>query len=361
MFGVFPRLFDRNFVIGFFLPTLLGLLAVAWAFPVLTFLEPFRKLDASTDFLNHLAYLSIVVWVGAVLLASVNQILYQILEGYLPPISWLFVLKRWHQRRFRFLKTQYEELINQWREQKEAFPEAAQNRASVLKRRLILCYPTLADEVMPTRFGNIIRAFEVYPREVYKVDAIPVWLRLAAVIPKDFANLVDEARSQTDFFVNLTLIAFIIALFAGIGVGIDLDWRAMPSWHTFRSEGGHHVVVFIAMLMISVFSYLLAIRRAIGWGDLVKSAFDCYLPTLTIQLGFQMPSSEESRREFWREFSAMITYQQPMETDRWPLVHKPEATDSQLPPAEQVQASNAARSDDAAEAAEPTEVVAERG
>ena len=57
----------------------------------------------------------------------------------------------------------------------------------------------------------------------------------------------------------------------------------------------------------------------------------------------------------------MITYQQPMETDRWPLVHKPEATDSQLPPAEQVQASNAARSDDAAEAAEPTEVVAERG
>ena len=30
----------------------------------------------------------------------------------------------------------------------------------------------------------------------------------------------------------------------------------------------------------------------------------------------------------------MITYQQPMETDRWPLVHKPEATDSQLGPAE---------------------------
>ncbi|HVC50607.1 MAG TPA: hypothetical protein VND87_01160, partial [Stellaceae bacterium] len=44
----------------------------------------------------------------------------------------------------------------------------------------------------------------------------------------------------------------------------------------------------------------------------------CYLPALINQLGYAIPATEAERRNFWNEFSALITYEQAMATE-WPL------------------------------------------
>jgi hypothetical protein len=175
---------------------------------------------------------------------------------------------------------------------------------------------------MPTRFGNAIRSFEVYPRELYGVDSVPVWLRLASVIPKDYMVLLDDARAHVDCFVNLTFLALLIGLASLADAGYEADWRALTLNGVlipFNSASLRHIAFAAGSAALAAITYYWATERVVAWGDLVRSAFDCYLPALLKQLGFAILPTDAERREFWSEFSALITYEQAMTTDRWPL------------------------------------------
>ena len=114
MLGSLPKLFDKNFVIGFYLPALLAVIASAWAFPSLPMFDSVRSLLTFEKKLGDLTYLAVIVWVLAILLMTFNQMQYRLLEGYLPPVSWLFPLRWWHRWRFRRLNCQYEKLVTKW-------------------------------------------------------------------------------------------------------------------------------------------------------------------------------------------------------------------------------------------------------
>jgi hypothetical protein len=53
------------------------------------------------------------------------------------------------------------------------------------------------------------------------------------------------------------------------------------------------------------------------------SAFDCYLPTLARQLGFEPPTTDADRREFWTTFSQQLIYRRepdgetPFRIEKW--------------------------------------------
>jgi hypothetical protein len=323
MIGSLPKLLDKNFIIGFFLPALLVIVSVAWTFPSLTVLDPVRKLGASEKALTDVTYVVLIVWLVAIALMTANNVLYRILEGYLPPISWIRPLLWWHRWRFNRLKTRYQMLRIKWQNAtnaNEEFPGEEQNRASALRSKLLSRYPSSEADLRPTRFGNIVRSFETYPREVYGVDSVPVWLRLASVIPKDFTSLLDDARAETDCFVNLTFLALLIAIAVSVNAAYDANWHQMPTWSALGSGSVRNIVIVAIALVISAVAYCWASMRAMDWGELVKSAFDCYLPALIKQLGYAVPTTEAERREFWEEFSALITYQQPMTWDQWPIL-----------------------------------------
>jgi hypothetical protein len=330
MLGSLPKLFDKNFVIGFYLPTLLALIGTAWAFPGLTVLDPVRSLAVSEKKLGDLTYLAVVVWVVSILLMSVNYIQYRLLEGYLPPVSWLLPLRWWHRWRFRRVTCRYDRLTRRWEEAKgkgQDFPLREKNRAADLLEFLVTHYPRTEAQIMPTSFGNKIRAFEAYPFEVYGADSIPVWPRLASVIPKDFAGLLDDARAQVDCFVTLTNLYSLIVLVSLAGAAYNADWLHLPIWNAqvffdelcafFGPAGVRHIVVAAIGLVVTAFVYWRATALAMAWGELVKSAFDCYLPALIKQLGFGMPPYEE-RREFWKEVNALILFERQMTANRWP-------------------------------------------
>lgn len=331
MFGSLPKLLDKNFVIGFFLPALLAVYGTAWAFPNLSILDPIRNLSATGKTLNDFVYLGLIVGVLAILMMTGNHLLYRLLEGYLPPFSWL-ILGLWrHRRRFDRLTTRYDNLMATWQsavDNEQEFPVNMLDQISRLRRRLVTYYPNTKQNIMPTRFGNAIRAFEVYPTVVYGVDSVPVWLRLASVISKDYIALLEDARAQSDCFVNITFIALAIGLASLGAAGYDADWRMMPHRNALTLSGilipfglasMRHAAVAAASALSAAITYWWATERAIAWGDLVKSAFDAYLPALIKQLGFSVPPTDAQRRKFWTEFSALITYEHLMSTDRWPL------------------------------------------
>jgi hypothetical protein len=331
MLSNLPKFADRNFIIGFFLPALLAILAAIWVFfPNAPVFSAIRTLSLTEDAFGQLAYLVLGVWVLSILLMTTNHMQYRMLEGYLPPVSWLVPLKWWQQRCFARLNDFYVELTQERKtierliqrdtddKAKTAHSAECQNirrRMSNLKRTLLTYYPTSQDELLPTRFGNTIKAFEVYPREAYGADAILVWLRLASVVPKGFTRLIDSARAQVDCFVNVTFLSLIIAVAAfARGLQIDISHKTAD----FSDPAGiYYFMIAGAGVFAAWLSYLGAIAQAIAWGDLVKSAFDCYLPALGKQLGYKLPCSAEERRAFWLEFDKFVTYLRPMTKDRW--------------------------------------------
>src|SRR3972149_10878844 len=81
MFGELPKLFDRNFAVGFFLPvaifvTLSGVILSRYGF------VPNIVSYLATDLLVGTTIIGLISWVGGIVLLAVNRDLYRLMEGY---------------------------------------------------------------------------------------------------------------------------------------------------------------------------------------------------------------------------------------------------------------------------------------
>ena len=215
MFAKLPDLLGKNFVIGYLLP--------AFTFVVLNYL-----IDGAYNFLPNnisLSYISTVSlteqitiivllsFVAGILLLIFNRDIIVLLEGY-GKFNPFRVLHGWQKSRYNKLKqditgvkTTYLELT----EQNKAVPSETLARYEELLTQRSRDYPDKEEYVFPTAFGNTLRAFETYAREMYGADAIPIWTRLLAVIPEDYRQFIDTAKTQVDFWVNTWFI--MIAIF----------------------------------------------------------------------------------------------------------------------------------------------------
>jgi hypothetical protein len=308
MFGTLPKLVDKPFVIGFIVPVLIGVLAIIG---LLQDVPPFSSVYSSlldSDSFTKLAVFVLALWACAIGLLLLNYRLYRMLEGYIGP----FDRETWRQQMRDKFKKESDELGRIRREAATLSNEDRRDyRATV--RRFREKWPSRQNLVLPTRFGNVIRAAETYALEVYGVDSIAVWPRLQALFPKEFQVLVEDARAQVDFFVNSWFLAI---LFADVAIARSL----------YPMTVGRLVSVdfLIAMWVLSAIAGLLAwaayegaIERAGSWGRLVKSAFDLYLPAFAKQLGYELPSSDAERRRFWRAVNEMFLYQTRLRPEFW--------------------------------------------
>jgi hypothetical protein len=316
MLASFSKIADRNFVIGFFLPALLLVLAAAYTFPELAWLGDVRAVK-SDKALTDLIYLVLGVWLVAILLIALVYFEYRILEGYLPPLSWMTWLKRRNQQEFDGLTAEKARMYREWGEQREQYPVSEQQRLDSIGVKLIASFPPSRHDIMPTRFGNAIRAFEFYPKVVYGADSISLWPRLVSVVSKDFQGAVSDARAPVDFFVNTCVLALLFGLCALGKLVFLLVWAA----HSAAADAVPSLAVAAAIaFVVAGVAYWWAILNVANWGDLVKSAFDCYLPALGKQLGYVLPDTHEERRTFWTAFSRLATYEIPLTPGKWKFV-----------------------------------------
>jgi len=171
VFGELPKLFGKSFAIGFFLPaTALGLslLGITAAFG---YLGKVLLLLKEKELLGVVSAV-VVFWLLAVALMALNGPIYWLLEGYYP----------WNPFRWR---------LPDQRREFERLSKAAQeptNDASHDEVRLSLAerFPDRIEHVLPTKFGNCLRAFEVYSRVIYGIEAIQGWPRLISVIQTEY-------------------------------------------------------------------------------------------------------------------------------------------------------------------------------
>jgi hypothetical protein len=311
MLSSLPKLADRNFILGQLLPALLFAVAGLFLFrdkiPTNTWTDIMNAKD-----LGKTAYLLLAVWVLAVTALILNFWIYRFLEGYLCP-AWLSErLKERHRKRLRRKLCELQILYDRWAKEGIAFPQGDLDRYQELRWELLRSMPSRESDVLPTRFGNAIKAFELYPNEVYGADGVVIWLRLVSVVPKSFAQQIQDMRTQVDCLINCCLFSGLITLLGAFRMIFSDEWRNIDvnsGTYAFLSSIEKVWIVWIIAGAVGAYLfYRWALACVPAWGELVMSAFDCYLPALAAQLGFELPETEPMRRQFWITFSQQLIY-----------------------------------------------------
>ena len=306
MLSSLPKLADKAFILGFFLPTLLLSLAVAALFFDQSFAQAVFKAATQKDEWDQLALFVLAVWALSILAMMINQIAVQMLEGYRWPLSKLPFLKRRELKRFEALNQPFQTLNEQWILNPAAFGAKQKKQWERLRKTLVQAFPADPQFLLPTRLGNAIRAFELYSKDVYGADSIPLWLHLSAVVSKEFQTALDDARAQFNCAINICFFAACVSLLAAIRVVAPFDASSL-------------VFIGAAVLaaLISRLAYIFSIHLAYAWGDLVKAAFDCFLPDLAKKLGYELPKTGHERLSFWTGVSEQSIYWRPLTPEDW--------------------------------------------
>ena len=323
MFGL-NKLADRDFIIGFVLPVLISYLAAAGLFyDYLPSTEFVAKLAEDKSFAS-LTVVVLAVWTGATILMALNRILYRLLEGYVGPLAredWRNEAREQRKQKLAKLHLCYENCyFNKSVDLTDQISEARRIYAS-LRAQFLIEFPSDA-LVMPTSFGNTVRAFENYSNEVYKLDGISGWSRLIGVLPPNYVSIINDAHAEVDFWVNCCCLSALISLAAATRVGFDI---IMVVWggSKFALMDFYLGVYSAILLYLSSLFYKCANERAIDWGSSVKSAFDLYLPVLAKQLGYELPKTRSGplgQDEFWDSVTAMFLVQTPLRSEEWKAV-----------------------------------------
>lgn len=307
---------DRNFVVGFLLPVLIGFVCLVALFADIPVIGAVWLAIADLEKLSALTLLVLLLWSAALLLQQINLPLYRMLEGYEPPLN-LEGLKLADRQRTAWdaAQTELERLDRASDDDPAQLPDYLDKLWQFYRS-----FPADRSLVLPTSFGNAVRAFETYSDRIYGVDSIPAWPRLSSVIPESYAKSLDAARAEVDFFVNMTFVAALVAGLALLrSVFALLTALDAPYWDALIAP-----LMFLSAAIVAAAAawamYCGAIQRAQGWGELVCSAFDLYLPALAKQLGFDLPDTADERRKFWDAITSQWLYGEIADPASWKTV-----------------------------------------
>jgi hypothetical protein len=309
MFSELPKLFDRNFAIAYFLPVSLFMVVSTWLLNSFGYWSNIATIfTGNTLFDATLAVFA--AWIVGILLLVLNREIYRILEGY----GNYNPLKLFESRTQKNYKKKVERL--DWLDENFASLTAEQrSERTKLMKELVKSFPDQEGLILPTAFGNVLRAFEVYPRVMYGFEGIDGWPRIQAVLPKDYRELIEDAKAQVDWWVNLGVMSFLFLI--EFWYVVFAKWGLTPAWY-----------ITMLNILLPLATYLLlnlvlssrATSAAIGWGDYVKSAFDIYRFALLESLGIDAPKNREEERKLWTRFSQAILFNLP---ESLPELNKP--------------------------------------
>jgi len=242
---------------------------------------------------------SLVILLGTVLLYQLNNVLIRLYEGYPWRQSIIGKLLCWRKKKhWQQAATMRNRIFNlrqgkRLEDVRGSLSQDLNTRRIEIIRELNGEYPFREDLILPTRLGNVIRAFETYTNRQYKADAVVFWPRLQGTLDANYAQSIDAVKAGFDFMLNTS---FLCAMLALLLAAAGLRWRHPELYGWFQTWEGWVVVLVI----LSCLAYEGAINRAGEWGTAVKAAFDLYRLPLLQKLGYEIkPSDLSEEQTFW--------------------------------------------------------------
>jgi hypothetical protein len=269
-------LLSRYFVVGFFAPAFFGLLALTLLatsdfYP--SWLEP--QTETGLLFVGSLAVL-----VG-LLLEGLNYPLIRLFEGY--PL-----LSRRSRRIADWLKARQLTVYNELATTKALAQSATTTEdeyasGALAWSRLDTTFPR-AQDILPTRFGNVVRAFENYAHDRWGLDAIPVWPRIEALLSEQERDLHVAAKTYVAFFLNCIVVASLVGAALIADAVVNQPLSSLWLW------------LYVVPFLLALLFYRFAVDAAARWGSEVRSSIDLHRLELYERLGLRPPHDIDDER-----------------------------------------------------------------
>jgi ElaB/YqjD/DUF883 family membrane-anchored ribosome-binding protein len=311
MFSGLPKLFDKQFVIGFLVPVLLFVLAADAAWRSWSVTTAFATALWEEKEIGALAIAVAALWFGAMLLMLTNRLIYRLLSGYIWPLN-----TPRSKRRLAAQQSKLKDRINDDNATLAAAGDDPSDEIAELRqqhnRRLYnfrRAFPRDTDQVLATRFGNAIRVTDRYANRVYGADGVILWPRLVGLISKDMLTQIGDVRAQVDCFVNMTMLAAVFSCGAVVHWGLRMARDGVPS----NTADFGPAIAILAGVIVSWGVYQLAIERAVALGEQTRAAYDLALPKLIAALGYAMPADRAGQRELLAACAESFLYFKPSE------------------------------------------------
>ena len=279
-------LFERRFLINIFFPSFIfcGLsivVVVAGQEDLASTVKAWNQQNAAFQTVTIVGFISLVTFLSGILASNLTTIV-RLYEGY-----WNFpgnrhlknVSKSWYQHRLKELEKKLEE-----------------NPEDPCYEEIYLNYPppTRLTQVMPTRFGNILKNAELYPQLRYKIDAVLIWPRLFNLFPERFVLTLAEARSSFEFMLVISFLGGTFALLSSIYLLI-----IGATWWLF-------LLCFWGGWLVAWFAYKASLGSARLYAQQIKAAFDLYRNELLIQMRLPLPTNLKEERAQWKEIGQFL-------------------------------------------------------
>jgi hypothetical protein len=351
--------FGQNFLVATFIPSLGFVLIANFLFSSL--LPPDLRgtfdLSLSPTLAGNALLLFILTILFGFTLLGLNTFIYKLFEGYflLSRIPW--ILNRQRNKAIRRLSKirQLDYLITELpkissnNDKTARVIERLKTQSFSLKAQYKLDYPHDINMVLPTRFGNILRAAETYPGERFGLDAVLMWPRLIHVMDEDYYKKLDQSNNGLAFIVNSMILSLLLAglcilasgyqyyawettshaaLVQGIVCGSsNLDVVAedasskleavnllyfLPLGVTCADQQMYWQRIWIylissgAFVFASVFFYNASLPAARQYGALIRSAYDLFRFDLIKQLRLTLPKHSGQEIDLWTKWTSLV-------------------------------------------------------
>ena len=283
--------FSRYFIVGFFLPAFFTLVGLSQALTS-------SFIPSNYQELSNGAQLAVLGGTGlflGLMLLGLNWQIFRLYEGY--PLA---EHKRWpligllHKGFTRHQQDLFDRLTRV--RDDESLESGLRGGAAW---RLDRDFPAHRADVMPTRFGNAVLAFESHAMKRWGVDSVAVWPRIDMLLSERESEQQANARSEAAFFVNGSLLLTV----AGFLLLADQVVNCALS--------GFALLAYLVPFLIAMLMTRWAAGAATRWGNTVRSAIDLHRLELYERMGVRRPFDfTDERTEIAEHVNQMLVYGQ---------------------------------------------------
>jgi hypothetical protein len=269
--------FSRYFVVGFFLPAYISLVAL-WLTASSALLPEELQGYSETAQLGILGGVALVV---ALTLSGLSYHVTRISEGYpLERVAGWPAIGLCHSLAIKLQRRRYEKLLAI--REDEAKSARERGRAAWCLDRY---FPHDPKRLLPTRVGNAIRASEQHSNTRWGLDGVTIWPRVEALMSAQERELLVEAKINFYVFTNAALGASLVGISLVIDKAVNVP---VPLWSW---------PLYLIPFAIGYVAYRASITSAIDWGDRIRASIDLHRLKLYEHLGIRHPTSFSDERE----------------------------------------------------------------
>jgi hypothetical protein len=323
--------FGGNFFVAAFVPALgfvaLGMVVFGPIFPT-GLLKRFQNPFFGQEWLTLLV-LTVIIGFS---LSSLNTFIYKIFEGYMLLVRLPGVRQRMQRQASRLQDDiQLVRVKLADAENRGESEEVVQGIRDDLYYRLAEYqqqFPRTNEAVLPTAFGNILRAAEDYPSERYSIDSVVLWPRFIHAMPAAYFDKVDQSNNGLGFLINCSTLSILTAVCSVFAAGYQLIFAGIaPSTkpapdqlppspiyfvqiteaqfvYTQRVVG--YLIFGVLMLVLAYLFYRATLPIARQYGNMIRSAYDLFRFELLKQFNLPLPQNLNAERDRWRQLSEFV-------------------------------------------------------